>query len=250
MYRNTGRKDIFWNIKERFNKNPFQAGKELLDSESDAKLTVGKLTADKLKSASVEDKFYDVPLHLLEGLSSSPNFKFPISSKSRGFDGFSQVLATRRNTSCPGINVIPYKVYKQCTQIRKFLFNIFCSCLKHSVVPSQWRYEMWHYVPKIKPPHPSNIKEFHPFTLLNVDGKLFFSLISKQLVKHVITNNNLINTSVQKGYTRKVSGCWEHMSMVRSALKETQSRKSSLENTWLDIANAYGSFPHRLLFFA
>ena len=40
------------------------------------------------------------------------------------------------------------------------------------------------------------------------------------------------------------------MSMVRSALKEARSTKSSLANIWLDIANAYGSIPHRLLFFA
>ena len=38
--------------------------------------------------------------------------------------------------------------------------------------------------------------------------------------------------------------------MVWSTLKEARSTKSSLANIWLDIANAYGSIPHRLLFFA
>ena len=38
--------------------------------------------------------------------------------------------------------------------------------------------------------------------------------------------------------------------MVWSALKEASFTKSSLANIWLDIANAYGSFPYRLLFFA
>ena len=60
----------------------------------------------------------------------------------------------------------------------------------------------------------------------------------------------LINTPVQKGCMDKVPGCWEHMSMVWSALKEAHSTRSSLANIWLDIANAYGSIPHRLLFFA
>ena len=217
---------------------------------SDAKLTVDKLTLDKYKSASVEDKFYDVPLHPVEGLPSSPNLKVPFSSKSLSFDEFSAILATRRNASCPGLNAIPYKVYKQCTQIRKFLFNIFCSCLKDSVVPLQWRNAMEHYIPKTKPPCPSNIKDFRPIILLKVEGKLFFSLISKRLVKHIITKHNLINTSVQKGCMGKVPGCWQLMPMMWSALKETQSTKSSLANIWLDIANAYGSIPHRLLFFA
>ena len=57
---------------------------------------------------------------------------------------------------------------------------------------------MEHYIPKTKPSYPSNINDFHPIALLNVEGKLFFILISKQLVHHIITNNkNLINTSVQ-----------------------------------------------------
>ena len=48
----------------------------------------------------------------------------------------------------------------------------------------------------------------------------------------------------------KVPGCWEHMSMVWSVLKVARSTRSSLANIWLDIANAYGSIPHRLLFLA
>ena len=108
---------------------------------------------------------------------------------------------------------------------------------------------MEHYIPKTRPPCPSNVKDVCPIALLNVEGKLFFSLISKRLVNHIITNNNL-NISVQKGCVDKVPGCWEHMSMVWSALKEARSTKSSLANISLDIANAYGSIPHRLLFFA
>ena len=90
---------------------------------------------------------------------------------------------------------------------------------------------MEHFIPKTKPPCPSNIKDFRPIFLLNVERKLFFSLISKRLM----------NTSVQKG-------CWEHMSMVWSALREPLSTRSSLANIWLDIANAFGSIPHRLFF--
>ena len=46
----------------------------------------------------------------------------------------------------------------------------------------------------------------------------------------------------------KVPGCWEHMSVMWSALKEARSARSSLANVWLDIANGYGSMPHRLFF--
>ena len=89
----------------------------------------------------------------------------------------------------------------------------------------------------------------HLVLLISRTSALFFSLISKRLVNHTITNN-LISTLVQKGCMGKVPGCWEHMSMVWSALKEVCSTRSSLGNIWLDIANAYGTIPHRLLFFA
>ena len=106
------RRCLFKKLQQKFHKNPYQAGKELLDSKSDAKLTVDQSTLDKFKSASVEDKFYDVPLNPLEGLPSPPNLKVPFSSKSLSFDEFSTILASRRNASCPGLNSILYKVYK------------------------------------------------------------------------------------------------------------------------------------------
>ena len=106
------------------------------------------------------------------------------------------------------------------------------------------------FIPKTKPPSPSSIKDFRPIAFLNVEGKLFFSMVSKRLEQHVIKNNKFINTSMQKGCMEKVPGCWEHMSMVWSALKEARQNKLSVANIWLDIANAYGSIPHRLIFFA
>ena len=48
----------------------------------------------------------------------------------------------------------------------------------------------------------------------------------------------------------KVPGCWEHISMVLAALKEAKSKNLSLATIWLDIANAYGSIPHKLIIFA
>ena len=61
---------------------------------------------------------------------------------------------------------------------------------------------------------------------------------------------NSFNFLVTMGCMEKVPGCWEHMSMVWSALKEARSNRTDLSTIWLDIANAYGSIPHKLIFFA
>ena len=50
---------------------------------------------------------------------------------------------------------------------------------------------------QIKTPSKNLISGFRPIALLNVEGKLFFSLISKRLVSHLVQNNKII-----KGYLR------------------------------------------------
>ena len=53
------------------------------------------------------------------------------------YEEFYRIVATRRNASAPGLNGIPYKVYKKCTNICAYLFNVFKCCFKNCVVPIQ-----------------------------------------------------------------------------------------------------------------
>ena len=233
-----------------FKANPYKAGKSLLDPKCKATLHVNKETLDHHKSSTVYDQFYDIPLEDLEGLPPTPSITKPFSLNTFKYEEFYRIVSTRRNASAPGLNGIPYKVYKKCTNICAYLFNVFKCCFKNCVVPIQWCCAKEVYIPKNKTPNNSRIKDFRPIALLNVEGKLFFSLISKRLETHIINNNKFINLSIQKGSMEKVPGCWEHMSMVWSALKEARLNKTDLSTIWLDIANAYGSIPHKLIFFA
>ena len=83
-----------------------------------------------------------------------------------------------------------------------------------------------------------------------VGVKLFLSLISKRMEDHIIRKNKFINVAIQKGCMEKVPGCWEHMSVVWEDLKSSKANKSNIVAVWLDIANAYGSVTHQLIFFA
>ena len=146
--------------------------------------------------------------------------------------------------------MIPYKVYKKCPQVASFLFKICQSVLKLAKVPIQWRVASETFIPKTVPPNPSLIEDFRSIALLNVEGKIFFSLLSRRMENHIIKKNKLINTSVQKGCISKLPGCWEHMSLVWEELKSTKTNKANLTAVWLDIANAYGSIPHQWIFMA
>ena len=122
--------------------------------------------------------------------------------------------------------------------------------MNNDIILIQWRSAKEIYIPKVKPPTKHNISDFHPIALLNVEGKLFFSLVSRCLGTHLISNNKFINKLVQKGCMDKFPGCWEHISMVWGALKEAKSKNLSLATIWLDITNACGSIPHKLIIFA
>ena len=135
-------------------------------------------------------------------------------------------------------------------KISKFLFKIFQTCFKRCEIPIQWRSAQEIYIPKVSSPCENKLSDFRPIALLNVEGKLFFSLVSKRLETHLIHNNKFINNSIQKGCMEKIPGCWEHLSMVWHALKEARAQKSNLAVIWLGNANAYRSIPHEVIVFA
>ena len=121
-------------------KNPYEAGKNLLNPKVNVSLSIKKEALNKHKSSSLYDPNYLHQLEPLEGLPDNPVIKSSFSSAKFTFEDFSKILISRRNASAPGLNGIPYKVYKKCPQIASFLFNsIFLPCLKHSVIPFYWR---------------------------------------------------------------------------------------------------------------
>ena len=232
-----------------FKKNPYLAGKNVLDPRCYVQLKVSKDALDAHLSASTKDEMKDVPLGDLPGLSEI-QLKKQFRCTKLSYKRYLALLKTRRSGSAPGFNMIPYIVYKKCPQICDTLFNILKRAFREGTIPTQWRAAMQQYIPKVKPPQEDEIDDFRMLGLLNVEGKLFFSLISSEIIQHVVDNNKLINQSIQKGCMPKVPGCWEHMSMVWEALKDARAKKKGIINIWLDIKNAYGSIPHQLIYLA
>ena len=80
--------------------------------------------------------------------------------------------------------------------------------------------------------------------------QIFWALVGKRLHQYLVEDNRYIKTVSQKGSIRKMAGCWEHTSMVWTALKDARSKRKTLAVLWLDLANAYGSDPHKLIEYA
>ena len=82
-------------------------------------------------------------------------------------------------------------------------------------------------------------------SLLNVEAKIYLSAFARWMTTFLVANS-YIDTTVQKGGVSGHPGCLEHNSIITQQLKEAREKKGNLALIWLDLANAYGSIPHRL----
>ena len=80
-------------------------------------------------------------------------------------------------------------------------------------------------------------------------GKIFTTLINHHLDEHMI-GNGFLDTRVQKAFQSKIPGCEEHQFKLKSVLQDANSNARSLTIAWIDLENAHGSVPHKLIVLA
>ncbi|KAJ3593282.1 hypothetical protein NHX12_005617 [Muraenolepis orangiensis] len=94
----------------------------------------------------------------------------------------------------------------------------------------------------------TQLDQFRIISLLCVEAKVFFSAVSKRLCTY-LAENTYIDTSVQKGGISGMPGCLEHTGVVTQLIREARENKGNLSVLWLDLENAFGSIPHKLVQF-
>ena len=92
----------------------------------------------------------------------------------------------------------------------------------------------------------SQLKQFRTISLLNVEGKIFLAVLARRLTSFMLSNG-YIDIAVQKGGVPGVSGCVEHTGSLTQIIREARENKGDLAVLWLDLMNAYGSIPHKLV---
>ena len=160
------------------------------------------------------------------------------------FNEFVKKLRQTRSKSAPGPNGVPYLVYKRCPNVAKLLWGYLKELWKKNIISDAWREAEGVFIPKED--GAETVEKFRTISLLNVEGKLFFSLKADRITDFLI-KNRFINSSIQKGGIPKVSGCLEHAAILSQLIREAKKEKKNLVVTWLDIANAYGSIPHTVI---
>ena len=160
------------------------------------------------------------------------------------YNKFAKKLRKTRSKSAPGPNGVPYLVYKRCPGIAKLLWRYLRLLWSRNLISDSWREAEGVFIPKEDGAR--SINKFRTISLLNVEGKLFFSLKSDRITDY-LTGSGYIDTSIQKGGIPGISGCLEHTALLSQLIREAKAERKNLVVTWLDIANAYGSIPHDVI---
>lgn len=184
----------------------------------------------------------------LEGMERPPAPEFPFFDQEPTHRELKKHMRNKRNLACPGLNSIPYLVYKKCPSLRKTILAIFRRIFKEKVIPNDWAIAFVVLLQKC-PEVLDKPSEFRPIAITNTLGKIFFSIISARLQKYLI-KNGYIQTPIQKGFLFGVPGCVEHSFTLWEALREAKDEARAIVISWLDLANAYGSVRHNLIQFA
>ena len=237
------------NARRRFYLDPFSAAREVLSPRCSVEPVFSQEELDEYLTSTTGDPNKDVPLGSFDDLPAFDRVLKPFDTSKLSFKALHILTKKKRNGSLPGLNQLAYKVYKKCPGLLSYLFSIHLAVVKSRKIPLSWRLSDGFFTSKVDEPKADKIADFRLISLLNVEGKLFWTLVSNRLYSHLVTENKIINTSSQKGSIKKMAGVWEHTAMMWSGLQDARKRRKNITTIWLDLANAFGSVPHSLIEF-
>ena len=155
---------------------------------------------------------------------------------------FESYLKSRRNKSSPGPDGIPYTIYKKCPKVRGFLIQLLMKLWIEAVIPEYDRQAVKLLLPKTTS---RDLKDFRDITLFNTSLKTLTGVWGRK-VTNFMTKNNYMDTSIQKGFVPKVSGCVEHNQTLTDMMKSRKG-KEEFHLSFLDLENAFGSAKHNFI---
>ena len=149
-----------------------------------------------------------------------------------------------RAGSAPGMNGIPYKLYKNCPHVLRKLIVLLQLVRKKGIVQQEWCLTDGIWIPKEM--QSRGITNFRTISLLNVEGKIFFWVLARRMTTFLMSDH-YINTSIQKAGIPGFPRCLEHSQMIWNSILSAKRDKTELHGIWLDLANAYDKIRYEVV---
>ena len=228
----------------KFLSQPFEFAREVIAPKPQGQLKINKEEVEAHLNKAHSDKNREDERRIPDDLYQYDEPEVDYNNQPPTWSEFSKRLRKTRSKSAPGPNGVPYQVYKRCPGVARLLWKYLNGMWKRNLVCEKWRRAEGIFIPKED--GAIAVEKYRTISLLNVEGKLYFSLRADRLLQFALSNN-YIDTSIQKGGVPGTSGCLEHTAILSQLIREAKEEKKDLVVTWLDIANAYGSMPHSLI---
>ncbi len=119
------------------------------------------------------------------------------------------------------------------------LSDIFTTCYKQNICPTQWKQGITVLIPK--PDTPPTPAGFRPITLLSVEYKLYTHILNSCLIKWLLDNNAL--PEAQNGGLPD-RGCDTCLWAILTMLKEVKDTNHPIHLIFIDFSKAFDSVEH------
>ena len=153
-----------------------------------------------------------------------------------------QAVNATKNGKAPGIDSIPNEIYKN-NITHSALLTIFNKCLETGKTPEEWANSI------IIPIHKQGKDKSEPLSyrgisLMATSAKIFTSILNNRIKQYLETNNLLCEE--QNGF-RKGRSCQDHIFVLNSILRNRIIKKQATFACFIDMAKAFDSVNHVLL---
>lgn len=170
--------------RSNFFREPFKYAQGLLEK---GKLHITEQKLEDYIKMQINDSLRESPLGPWEHVPRPPEQSTQFDTNPPKWSEIKQVVERARAASAAGPNDVPYKVYKNCPMVLKLLWKMMGAAWKSKAIPPAWNKAVTTFIPKEKDSH--NISQFRGIALLNVEGKIFFSVMAKLMTSCLLANN-------------------------------------------------------------
>ena len=228
----------------QFTSRPFAFLKRLYEGKRSGRLQATRKETEQYLQNTYSDPDRELELEDHPKLWSPEEPTTPLDFSVPKLSDVHEIIRKSRSGSAPGPNGLPYRMYKQCPRLTTRLWKLLMVVWRRGVLPNDWLISEGCFIPKEE--NSTTLNQFRTISLLNVEGKIFLAILAKRFTTFLLSNG-YIDTSVQKGGIPGVPGCIEHTSVLTKIIHDAKENKGDLTVLWLDLANAYGSIPHKLV---
>ncbi|KAJ8333464.1 hypothetical protein SKAU_G00414720 [Synaphobranchus kaupii] len=169
--------------------------KQLLGQKRSGRLACSKEEVDHFLNNTLSNPDREQELGPLRALLEIPSPTVEFNTRESTLKEVQEVVTAARASSAPGPSGVPYKVYKRCPELLRILWKILRVIWCRGTVADQWRQAEGVWIPKEE--NSTMLEQFRSISLLSVEGKIFFSVLSRRMTEYLL-KNAYIDTSVQK----------------------------------------------------